>query len=193
MALLFIGLVILLLIVLVLVLPVYVEVIVTVRGGIDYRLRAFYLFRLIVWEWGKQPAQKKEHQVTAKEKRGHITWSSIYKVIQVSGLWNSIGLLIKRLTHATKIRKLESDLRISLGDDYYTGMFIGLLLPVVLFLNAQLSSGLKIVPAFEEDLILDGSLTGLVAVRPIQILAPMTAFIFSQPAWKAAWIMIRNR
>ena len=193
MALLVIGLIILFFIVLVLVLPVHVEVIVTVRGGVDYRLRAFYLFRLLVWEWGKQPAQKKEHQVTAKEKRGHITWSSIYKVIQVSGLWNSIGLLIKRLTHATKIRKLESDLRISLGDDYYTGMFIGLLLPVVLFLNAQLSSGLKIVPAFEEDLILDGSLTGLVAVRPIRILAPMTAFIFSQPVWKAAWIIFRDK
>ena len=191
MALLVIGLVILLLIVLVLVLPVYVEVIVTVRAGIDYRLRAFYLFRLLVWEWGKQPAQK-EHQVTAKEKRGHITWSSIYKVIQVSGLWNSIGLLIKRLAHAIKIRKLESDLKISLADDYYTGMLIGLLLPVVIFLNMQLSSGLRIVPAFEEDLIVNGSLTGLVAVRPIRILAPMTAFIFSQPVWKAAWIMIRN-
>jgi uncharacterized membrane protein YkvI len=192
-ALLVIGLIILFFIVLILVLPVHVEVIVTVRGGVDYRLRAFYLFRLIVWEWGKQPAQKKENQVTAKEKRGHITWSSIYKVVQVSGLWNSICLLIKRLAHATKLRKLESDLTISLGDDYYTGMFIGLLLPVVIFLNTQLSSVLRIVPAFEEDLILDGSLTGLVAVRPIRILAPMTAFIFSQPVWKAAWIIFRDK
>jgi hypothetical protein len=192
-ALLVIGLIILLLIVLVLVLPVYIEVIVTVRGNVDYRLRVFYLFRLLVWEWVKQPAKKQEFQVTTKEKRGHITWSSIYKIIQVSGLWNSILLLIKRLAHATKIRKLESDIRISLADDYYTGMLIGLLLPVVIFLNTQLSSGLRIVPAFEEDLILDGSLTGLVAVRPIRVLAPMTAFIFSPPAWKAAWIMIRNR
>jgi len=192
-ALLVICLIILLLIVLVLILPVYIEVIVTVRGSVDYRLRVFYLFRLLVWEWGKQPAKKQEFQVTAKEKRGHITWSSIYKIIQVSGLWNSICLLIKRLANAMKIRKLESDLRISLGDDYYTGMFIGLLLPVVLFLNAQLSSGLRIVPAFEEDLILDGSLTGLVAVRPIRVLAPMTALIFSKPAWKAAWIIFRDK
>ena len=193
MALLVIGLVILLLIVLVLVLPVYLEIIVTVRGSVDYRLRVFYLFRLLVWELGKQPAKKQENRVTVKEERGHITWSSIYRVVQVSGLWDRICLLIKRLAHAIKIRKLESDLRISLGDDYYTGMFIGLLLPAVLLLNAQFSGELKMLPVFEEDLMMDGSLTGVVTVRPIRILAPMTAFVFSQPVWKAAWIMVRGK
>jgi hypothetical protein len=108
-------------------------------------------------------------------------------------LWNNSWLLIKRLAHAIKICKLESDLRISLGDDYYTGMLIGLLLPVVLLLNAQLSSELKMLPVFEEDLMLDGSLTGVVAVRPIRILAPMTAFIFSQPVWGAAWTLVRGK
>jgi hypothetical protein len=192
-ALLIIGLVILLLLLLVLVLPVYLEIALTVHGRVDLKLRVFYFFRLLGWELVNKPAKKQEQQASAKKSRGHITWSRIYRGIQIKGLWNNSWLLIKRLAHAIKIRKLESDLRISLGDDYYTGMFIGLLLPAILLINAQLSSELKMLPVFEEDLMLDGSLTGVVAVRPIRILAPMTAFIFSQPVWKAAWTMARGK
>ena len=193
MALLIIGLVILLLLVLVLVLPVYLEIALTVHGRVDLKLHVFYFFRLLCWELVTKPAKKQEQKASAKKAHGHITWSRINRGIQIKGLWNSIWLLIKRLAHAIKIRRLESDLRISLGDDYYTGMFIGLLLPVVLLLNAQLSSELKMLPVFEEDLMLDGSLAGVVVVRPIRILAPMTAFIFSQPVWKAAWTMVRGK
>ena len=193
MALLIIGLIVLLLIVLVLTLPVYLEIALTVHGRVDLRLRMFYFFRLLCWEVVKKPAKKQEQRASAKKAHGHIMWSRIYKVIQIKGLWNGIWLLIKRLAHAIKIRKLESDLRISLGEDFYTGMFTGLLLPVVLFLNAQLSSELKMLPVFEEDIMVDGYLTGVVAVRPIRILAPMTAFICSQPVWKAAWIMARGK
>ncbi|MCX6008200.1 MAG: hypothetical protein NTZ34_13200 [Chloroflexi bacterium] len=193
MAFLVIGLVILLLIVLALVLPVYVEMALTVHGRVDCRLRVFYFFRLLCWELVRKTANKQEHRAAVKEERSHITWSRIYRVIQVRGLWNSIWLLIKRLAHTIKIHRLESDLRISLGDDYYTGMCIGLLLPAVLLLNTQFSGELKMLPVFEEDLMLDGTLTGVVAVRPIRILAPMTAFIFSQPVWKAAWIMVRGK
>jgi len=192
-ALLIIGLVILLLLVLVLVLPVYLEIALTVHGRADLKLRVFYFFRLLCWELVNKPAQKQEQQASAKKSRGQIMWPRIYRSIQIKGLWNSIWLLIKRLAHAIKIRKLESDLRISLGDDYYTGMFVGLSLPALLFLNAQLSSELKMLPVFEEDLMLDGSLMGVIAVRPIRILAPMTAFIFSQPVWKAAWTMVRGK
>jgi len=192
-ALLIIGLVILLLLVLVLVLPVYFEIALTVHGRVDLRMRVFYFFRLLCWELGKKTAKKQEHKASAKKAHGHITWPRIYRGIQIKGLWNSIWLLIKRLAHAIKIRKLESDLRISLGDDYYTGMFIGLLLPAVLLLNVQLSSELKMLPVFEEDLMVDGFLTGVVAARPIRILAPMMAFIFSQAVWKAAWTVVRGK
>jgi hypothetical protein len=192
-AFLIIGLVLLLLIILVLVLPVYLEIALTAHGRVDLRLRVFCFFRLLCWELGKKPAKKHERQVSARKARGHITWSRINGVIQVKGLWGRTWLLLKRLAHAIKIRKLESDLRVSLGEDYYTGMFTGLLLPVVLFINAQLSGGLKILPVFEEDIMIDGYLTGVVAVRPIHILAPVTAFIFSRPVLKAAWTMVRGK
>jgi hypothetical protein len=50
-----------------------------------------------------------------------------------------------------------------------------------------------VVPVFEEDPMLEGDLTGVVAVRPIRILAPAAAFIFSQPVLKAAWTMVRGK
>ncbi len=193
MALLIVGLVILLVIVLVLTLPVYLEIALAVHGRVDFRLRVFYFFRMFCWEIGKKPAGKQDRRPSNRKEGRHASASQIYRLICIGGLWNRVWLLIKRLFRAIKIRRLESDFRYSLGDDYYTGMFIGLLLPAILFLNAQLSSELNVVPVFEEDLMLEGDLTGVVAVRLIRILAPAAAFIFSQPALKAAWTMVRGK
>jgi hypothetical protein len=187
-ALLIVGLVILLAIILALILPVYLEIDLGVHGRVDFRVRVFYFFRLLCWEAGEVPAKEQKRRLSSGT-NGRSTASQIYRLIRIRGLWNRVWLLVKRLLRAINVRKLESDFRISLGDDYYTGMFMGFSVPAVLFLNAQFSGGLKVVPAFEEDLLLEGDLTGVVAVRPIQILAPAAAFIFSRPGWAAACTM----
>jgi hypothetical protein len=192
-ALLIVGLVILLVIILVLTLPVYIEIALAVHGRVNFRLRVFCFFRLLRWEIGKNPARQQKRRPSAGKESRHTTVSQIYRLIRIRGLWNRVWLLIKRLFRAITIRKLESDFRFSLGDDYYTGMFIGLSLPAILFLNAQLPSELNMVPAFEEDPMLEGDLTGVVAVMPIRILAPAAAFLFSQPALEAAWTMVRGK
>jgi hypothetical protein len=192
-ALLIVGLVLLLIIVLVLALPVYLEIALAVHGRVDFRLRVFYFFRMFCWEIGKKPAGKQDSRSSGMREIRHTSASQIYRLIRIGGLWSRVWLLMKRLFRAIKISRLESDFRYSLGDDYYTGMFIGLTLPAILFLNVQLPSELKVVPVFEEDPMLEGDLTGIVAVRPISILAPAAVFLFSQPALKAAWTMVRSK
>ncbi len=193
MALLVIGLIILSLIVLVLVLPVSIEVTATFRGRVDIRLRVFYFFHLLCWELRKSTTKIQTVRPGERKQHGYPIVLRIFKAIQVRGFMGKIWLLIKRLAAGAKIRDVESDIKISLVDDYYTGMLIGLLIPVLLLLNTQFSSRLKVQPAFEEDFILEGYLHGTVRMRPISALLPVTAFVFSLPAWRAGRVMVRGR
>jgi len=186
-------LILLLIVTLVLVLPVSVEVIATFHGRVDVRLRVFYFFHLFCWELKGPKTKVKKVRTEEKKKHRPSSLSRIYSVFQVRGFGSGIWLLIRRLAAGTKIRDLESDIRISLVDDYYTGMLIGLMIPLVLVLNSWFSSRLKVQPAFEEDFILEGYLHGTLQMRPISALLPVTAFIFSLPAWRAGWVMVRGR
>ena len=179
------------LIVAVLALPVYVRIDLTAGGRVVFKLRIFYLFRLITWE----PLQKKQpvKERPAPAGRRRFNWLKALKAMQVDGFWDRLWLLLKRLARATRISRLESDLRVSLGDDYDTGMLIGTAIPLLLIVNGWLSSDLKVVPAFEEDLLLDGYLTGEVSVRPICTIVPVTAFLLSAPVLRFAWVMARAK
>jgi hypothetical protein len=192
-ALLIVVLAVLLLIILVLVVPVEVEFFLNFNNSVNFKLRIFYLFRLISWEPLRAKVARRKRPSSRSKRRGGLKWRTFFEAIQVRGLWSSILVLLRRMVRAVKVRRLESDIKISLGEEYYTGMFIGMSIPVTLLLNSWLSSNLKIVPAFEEDLMIDGHLAGAITVRPINMLAPMTAFMFSPPALKSAWIMVRKR
>ena len=77
------------------------------------------------------------------------------------------------------MQSIQSDLRVSLGDDYYTGMLAGLLIPLVLYLNRRYNGTIMLRPSFEEDLFLEGDIWGDLQVRPIQVLVPCLAFALS--------------
>ena len=100
---------------------------------------------------------------------------------------------MKRLAAGVKLRRLESDLKFSLGEDYYTGMTTGVLVPLLIVLNDRLHSDLKVRPAFEEDLVLEGAVFGSVRTAPALLLAPLWAFMFSAPALQACWILIKGK
>lgn len=189
MTLLVICLVILLIITLVLVLPVSVEITATFSGRVDVRLRIYYFLRLLGWEPGKQKGNSRKARSEETEKPVPTVSSRLYRAVRVKGVWDRAWLLVKRLFSGMKIHNLESDLKISLVDDYYTGMLAGLLMPLVLFLNTRFSSSLKFQPAFEEEFIFDGYLSGIFQVRPISLLFPFIAFMFSHPGWRVVRIM----
>ncbi|MDD5648490.1 MAG: hypothetical protein PHY03_06115 [Dehalococcoidia bacterium] len=98
---------------------------------------------------------------------------------QVKGLGARIKLLIKQIYRRVKVQSVHSDLRVSLGDDYYTGMLAGLLIPPVLYLNQRFDGVVLIQSVFEEDLFLEGDIHGDLQVRPIHVLVPCLGFTLS--------------
>jgi hypothetical protein len=117
----------------------------------------------------------------------------VLEIAQLEGLPEAAWKLANRLIRCVKSKKVEIDLRVSLGDDYDTGMLFGLLLPVKLYLELPPAYDINIQPAFEEDLLLDGSVFGSWQARPIAVMFPCLAFACSRAAWRAGMKMIGYR
>jgi hypothetical protein len=185
-------LILLALVLILLCLPLEIELLAQFREHSSLRLRFRNFFCRISWEAGKERKCGRE-----AEKKPGVDYlgrlEKAFDVIQISGLWERLWLLLKRLFRVVKVISIDTDLRVSLGDDYYTGILCGLLLPVVLILNQQDNNDIKLQPAFEEDLILQGYLKTRAQVRPVEAALPCIAFIFSPAAWSAGQKLIGKR
>jgi hypothetical protein len=98
-------------------------------------------------------------------------------------------LLAKHLSGRARVQSIQSDLSVSLGDDYYTGMLAGLLIPLVLYLNQRFNGTIMLRPSFEEDLFLEGDISGDLWVRPVRVLVPCLAFALSPEFRQARRVM----
>jgi len=166
--------------------PLEIEISGLFQPGPDIRIRLRYLFGLISWDLKKQ-GKKPEYRKPGKVQQGRkgLSISQVWELSQTEGLIVASLKLISRILHKIRSRRIEADLRVSLGDDYYTGMLFGFLIPLILYSGQQPHYDVKLQPAFEEDLLLEGSIYGSWQVIPIKALEPCFVFAFSRPAWQA--------
>lgn len=193
MALLLIALSIVALIFLLLALPLGIGLSASFHGGavLTARIKCFY--GLFSWELstGGKGRNKQAKQATDGESNYGVL--RVTEAVQVKGLGNRTRLLAKHLLRRVQVQSIQSDLRVSLGDDYYTGMLAGLLIPLVLYLNRRYNGTIMLRPSFEEDLFLEGDIWGDLRVRPIQVLVPCLAFALSPEFRQARRIMAGDR
>jgi hypothetical protein len=133
-----VGFFILVVITLVLAVPIYTEITVDVHRRLDFKIRML-LFKFISWEYRGPKVRGRKSVAELKQKKETFLLSRVYKAIQVEDLWDKVGMLIKKLATVIKICNVESDLKISLGEDYYTGYFAGLMLPLIILINESFS------------------------------------------------------
>ena len=189
MALLLISLSILALIFLLLALPLGIWLSASFHGGVVFTTRIKCFFGLFSWQLstGRTGRYKQVKQVADGE--SHYNIFRVIEAAQVKGLGGRIRLLARRLSGRAKVNSIQSDLSVSLGDDYYSGMLAGLLIPLVLYLNQRFNGAITLRPAFEEELFLEGDISGDLRVRPIQVLVPCLAFALSPQFRQARRIM----
>ena len=190
MALLFVLISITALILILLIIPLGVHLSASFHGGAVFRARISCFFGLFSWELSTGPSGKDKKTKQAADGRSSSGISRVIEAAQVKGLGDRIRLLAKHLARGTKLHYVRSDLMVSLGDDYYTGMLAGLLIPLVLYLNQSFDDAIKFRPAFEEDLFLEGDISGDLQVRPIHVLAPCLDFALSPEFRRARQIMV---
>jgi len=175
--------------VLLLALPLGIRLSASFHGSALFSVRIRFLFGLLSWKISSGRARGDRSPETEAEKVGPGTMSRMLEAAQVKGLGAKIGLLCKRIYRQVKIRSIQSDLRVSLGDDYYTGMLAGLLIPPNLYLNQSFDGLILVRPAFEEDLFVEGDICSDLQVRPIQVLIPCLGFTLSPEFQRARKIV----
>jgi hypothetical protein len=170
-------------------LPLGIRLSASFHGVVIFNMRIRCLFGLLTWELSSAHTRGDKPSVAGAEKAGRRSISSLLEAAKVRGIGSRISLLIGQLYRRIEIQSVKSDLRVSLGDDYYTGMLAGLLLPPVLYLNQRFDGMVLIQPAFEEDLFLEGDICGDLQVRPIYVLMPCLGFALSPEFRRARRIM----
>ncbi|MGA2368051.1 MAG: hypothetical protein ABSF74_05735 [Dehalococcoidia bacterium] len=179
MTLIVIGLVVLAVIIFLLELPLEIELFALVHGRADLTVRLKLIYGLISWKLGRAGNPNSGPKIRPKGEDDFTVFSNIFEAVQTRGIWEQIQLLLKGLSGRVKIRHIESDFKISLGDDYYTGMLAGLLMPIALLINQRFGDDIRIVPAFEEDLVMEGYFKSTIGVHPIEVIIPCLAFVCS--------------
>jgi len=185
-ALLIFVILILALIVVLLVLPIGIGLSASFHGSVVLNARISFFFGLLSW---KLPGGGTGRRGQAESEESSDRIIRVIETVQVRGLGRRVWLLGTQITHRVKVESIQSDLQVSLGDDYYTGMLAGFMIPVVLYLNRMFNGAVIIRPAFEEDLYLEGDISGDLRVRPIEVLAPCLAFALSPEFQQARRVM----
>jgi hypothetical protein len=178
---------------LLLALPLGIWLSASFHGSVVFTTRIKCFFGLFSWQFstGRSARHKQVKPAADGESPRHIFRA--IDAVQVKGLIGRIGLLARRLSGRARVNSIQSDLSVSLGDDYYTGMLAGLLIPLVLYLNQRFNGAIVLRPAFEEDPLLEGDISGDLRVRPIQVLVPCLAFALSPQFRQARRIMAGDR
>jgi len=177
------------LIILLLVLPLGIRLSARFHGGAIFNVRIQFLFGLLSWEVSTGRARREKPDGPDIEKTGNSGLSRLIEAAQVKGLGARIKLLIKQIYHRVRVQSVQSDLRVSLGEDYYTGMLAGIFIPAVLYLNQKFDGTVLIQPAFEEELFLKGDICGDLQIRPVHMLVPCLGFALSPEFRQARKIM----
>lgn len=157
------------LIVLALSIPVEIEFSAAIHGRVVAQTRFKLLFGLVSFAV-KGGAGRKERG--GKGGEGYHFLEKLYNAARVEGIGLRSWALAKRFASCVKVKRLASDLTVSLGDDYYTGMLAGLAIPLVLFLDRRFGGGISLRPAFEEDLLLEGDFLAAFSLQPLKMVMP---------------------
>ena len=172
-----------------LLLPLGIWLSASFHGGAVFAARIKYFCGLFSWELSTG-CRGIDRRVTA-EAGGKSDYgiSRFIEAARVKGVGEKARRLAKNVARRVKVRSVQSDLEVSLGDDYYTGILAGLLIPLVLYLNQRFTGAISLSPVFVEDLSLEGDISCDLLVCPIHVLAPCLAFALSPEFRKARRVM----
>ena len=186
---------------LVLSIPVDLVARVEVHGKTTAQMRVGWLFGRVskaVRSGEGQPQPPKAR--SAKKKRHRTKWSRSagarlgWDLLHVSGLRHSVVCTIGRLLRCIKMRSLQADFRVDLGDPADTAMLVGAASQVAMFADLRTPYAFRLMPAFDgEALLCEGEAEVEVRLHPICTIPPILGLLCTTSALKALVLVIRSR
>lgn len=156
-----------------------------VYNKFKFRVRLIWLFGLVKKEFGRGKKKPDER----KTERG---WS-LFGFLRIRGLIGALLRLAKDVIKRIKIRKLEVDFDIGLGDPADTALFVGAFWLPVHILGPYIPYPVNVRPAFTEDLYLQGYADTAISFRPILFVPALLRFGFSRPGMRLLEMLIFRR
>ena len=151
-------------------------------------MRLAWLFGLV----SKEIAKKEKKAVEGKREpgEGRVGARTILEILRTKGLLGQIKRLLIGIFRIPRIKAFLADFRVGLGDPADTGLLFALIGPVAFFLGSSFPNQIKVRPSFSDEAVLEGSLYGVLRLRPIQLVPPLLRFVFSLPTIRVAKIAV---
>lgn len=152
--------------------------------------------------WGEKAPPAEEEEEEGKEEegeredegegRGRSSPRIALELLRTRGFLRSLGDLLRGLFGAVQVQSLRIDLSVGLSDPADTAEAFGLMMAVLIPLEAVAPLRSQLAPSFAEER-LAGSFEGRLRVVPIKTLPPLARFLLSPPAWRAGWRAWRGK
>ncbi len=143
-------------------------------------------------EKGEERASKKDEKKEKKEREGPGSSRIALEVLRTEGFLGNLAHLLRDLFRAVRVQSLWIDIRLGLSDPADTAEAVGLLMAILIPLEALTPLRARIAPTFSEEM-LEGSAEGMLRIWPIKTVPPLALFLLSPPTWRAGWKAIRAR
>lgn len=140
-------------------------------------------------EEGKEEEGEREDE---GERRGRSSPRIALELLRTRGFLRSLGDLLRGLFGAVQVQSLRIDLSVGLSDPADTAEAFGLMMAVLMPLEAVTPLRSQVAPSFSEER-LAGSAEGVLRIAPIKIVPPLARFVLSPPAWRAGWRAWRGK
>jgi hypothetical protein len=170
------------------------------HGRLKYALKWSWSFGLIGRDVKFKRGAPRKPQKTARKKprqKAGLRKTGIYvrlalDIIRIRGLLGHIIRFIKRICRRIKIKRLESEWELGLGDPDETFYLFMLTEPINRLLNYTVPYPVSIRPSFTEA-VLEGYFNCTLRVYPIRFFIPVMQFIFAVPTFRVIMKVISAR
>ena len=146
-----------------------------------FRMRLVWLFGLVSKEVSREKKKPEEKAAEGKPKprRRRIGAKTVLQLLRTKGLLEQFKRLLKDILGCFKIRDFVANFRVGLDDPADTGLLFAVIGPATFFLNSSFPHRIRVQPSFEDEMVFEGSLSGVLRLWPIQLVLPVLKFVFS--------------
>ena len=160
--------------------------------GLRSRVRIGWLFGLVGKDLGGNGRNLKPKKPKRPEGRRKKSPRQFLAMLKTRAFLGHSLKLARRLLRTIRVRGLEMDLKLGLGDPAKTGQLFGLLSPVLANIRSTSSFYINVEPDFQEE-DLCGYCYGSVRAYPIRLVPPFILFALSLTTFQGVRAMLGAR
>ena len=156
------------------------------------RVRIGWLFGLVGKDFGgegRKPKPEKPKKPGGRRKRSPRPF---LVTLRTRGFLGHSLKLARRLLRTIRVRELELDLELGLGDPAETGRLFGLVGPVLANVRSISSFNINVEPDFDQE-VLRGYCSGSVRAYPIRLVPPIILFALSLTTFRGVRAILGAR